>query len=280
MLQKKDKKVIEGGCILANAGMDVYINANPVPTTVGGIVAGSSFPSPGLTTQQMWDLLLYWVPPTFALFFFPGYPTARLEVGDSINGIFTPIAWAETSVFNIAPNSIDIEDRGAGGGGPVVNLETGVAVGGSPIMHNFSLSPITYNTMNNNVFRIIATDTNPAGPFNFALNYTIYWSWMLYAGTDATTPLVEADIEALTDYAGLTDTFARTYSFSAGNYKYVCYPAVLGTATVFTDVATGFNVPFEVPYTVAVTNAFAQTTNYNVHRSTNILGAAMDIAVS
>ncbi len=278
MLEKKDKKVICGGTILANGGLDTYINANPVPTTVGGIVAGSSFPSPGLTSQEMWDLLLYWEPPTFSTFLFFGITT--LEVGDTINSAAQSIIWGTTNPANIAVNSIDIEDRGEAGAGPVVNLETGLATIPGVVAHDFSGSPITYNHMTNNVFRIIATDTNPTGPFNFARNLVINWSWMIYAGTDATTPLLSADIVALTDFAGLSDTFARTYSFGAGNYKYVCYPTVLGTATVFTDVATGFNVPFEAVYTVAIMNMFGVITNYNVHRSTNILGAAMDIAVS
>jgi hypothetical protein len=60
----------------------------------------------------------------------------------------------------------------------------------------------------------------------------------------------------------------------------VCYPAALGTATIFTDIATGLNVPFEPVVVVAVTNPFGIATNYNVHRSTNILGSAITIGVS
>ena len=274
MLQKKDKKVIEGGCILANGGLDTYINSNPVPTTIGGIVAGSTFPSPGVTSTQMWDLLLYWVAPTFSSFDLTGI--SILECGDSIDDVFQPLAWTETSVFNIAANSIDIDDiTGA------VNLVTGAAVGGSPVLHNFSgAGAITNNTPASNQFRITGTDKNPTGPFTFTRDYYVYWYWMVYAGTDATTPLAEADIEALSDYAALSAGFTRTYSFSAGDYKYVCYPTTMGTATVFKDTATNLDVPMEAFYLINVTNAQGQAVNYKVHRTTNIIGSAINIAVS
>jgi hypothetical protein len=184
------------------------------------------------------------------------------------------MTWTTTQPSNIALNSIAIDDITG-----VVNLETGLPNTGT-VTHDFSGAPITYNNQNSNLFRITGTDIDPAGPFDFTYDLTIYWWWMVYAGTDATTPLAEADIEALSDYAALSSGFARTYSFSAGNYKYLCYPAVMGTATVFKDTATNLDVPMEAPYNVNVTNSQGILTAYRVHRTTNILGAAMDIAVS
>ena len=42
----------------------------------------------------------------------------------------------------------------------------------------------------------------------------------------------------------------------------------------------GLPVPFEAPYTVSVTNSYGVATNYNVHRTTNILSGAITIIVS
>jgi len=270
---KRDRKTIMGGSIIANGGVDMFINPLPTTVTVGGLLLGSTFPAPGVTFTQLLNLILYpFIPPTFSSFLFTG--VAVLEVGDSIDSAVQAITWTTTEPGNIAVNSIDIDDvTGA------VNLETGLPNTGT-VTHDFSGAPITYNVAAVNQFLITGTDTDPAGPFAFTRTLDVYWYWMVYAGTDATTPLVEADIEALTDYAALSAGFARTYAFAAGDYKYVCYPAVMGTATVFTDTGTGLNVPFEASYNINVTNAEGILTAYRVHRSTNIIGAAINIAVS
>lgn len=258
---------------VGGGGASTFIDPLPTTATVGGIPIGSTFPLPGKTMQQMWDLLLYpFISPTFTSFLMTGI--AVLEVGDSIDGVNQVMTWTTTQPGNILANSISIDDVTG-----VVNLETGLPNTGT-VTHDFSGAPITYNNQNSNLFRITGTDIDPAGPFNFTYDLTIYWWWMVYAGTDATTPLVEADIEALSDYAALSAGFARTYSFSAGDYKYICYPASMGTATVFKDTATNLDVPMEAPYNVNVTNSQGILTAYRVHRTTNILGAAMDIAVS
>ena len=46
-----------------------YVNSASTTSTVGGITAGSTFPAPGKTMQEMWDLLLYpYQPPAFTSF--------------------------------------------------------------------------------------------------------------------------------------------------------------------------------------------------------------------
>ena len=49
------------GELISSGGEDTYTNETPTPVTVGGIPAGSTFT--GLTTQQMWDWLLYGIQP-------------------------------------------------------------------------------------------------------------------------------------------------------------------------------------------------------------------------
>ncbi len=251
-------------------GGETYTNAAPTPVTIGGIDAGSTFVTQ--TMQQMWDALLYpYQDPTFSAFSISGQ-AATLEVGDSIPAAVT-FVWGTTNPANIVPNSLDIRDvTGA------VDLATGLADDGTEAL--VMGGPVQLLAQGSYVFRIRGTDTDvPAKLFN--RNATYNWYWRFYWGTTATVPLVEAGIEALASN-GLYGTIGRTYSFAASpaQYKYICYPAALGALTSFTDTGTGLNVPFEVPYTVNVTNTFAQTTSYNVYRSTNMLGGAMDIAVS
>jgi hypothetical protein len=224
--------------------------------------------------QEMWDMLLYpFIPPTFSGFAFTG--VTILQVGDSIDNAAQAITWTTTNPANIAVNSIDIDDITG-----VANLETGLPNTGT-VNHDFSgAGAITYNVAASNLFRITGTDTDPAGPFLFTRDFTVYWYWMVYAGTGAAGPLNEAAIEALADYSALSAGFARTYALAAGNYKYVSYPSALGLATTFKDLLTGLDVPMQAPYNVNVTNTEGVLTAYRVHRTTNILGATIDLVVS
>ena len=248
----------------------VFINPLPTPVDVGGIPAGSSFPYPGLTMEEIFNLLLYpYIQPTFSSFLLD---VLVLEVGAIITGNHT-FTWTETTVGNIKPNTLDLLDVT---GSVVLEVDINIA---SPKVHDFTSAPIQKLVEANNVFRVRADNTQiPTVPFT--RDYTVYWKWMVYAGATLTTPLVETDIEALTDYAALSTGFARTYAFSAGGYKYICYPASMGTATVFKDTSTNLDVPMEAPYIVNVTNAHGVATNYRVHRTTNVLGSAINIAVS
>jgi len=243
----------------------LYTNLNATPDDVGGISAGSSFNS--RTMQQMWDALLYpYQNPAFTSFYIQGQ-TSVLECGDT--SLANPdFRWSTSNSGNINPNSIDIDDVTGG-----VNLHSGLANDGQ---ENTAYAGVTRNTPSSYVYRITGTNTNAA---NFSRNYQINWRWRMYYGESSDTPLVEADIEGLRVNL-LTHTAIRTYAFNGGGYKYICYPQSFGALNTFTDTSTGLSVPFEAPYTVAITNAFGQTTNFNVYRSTNIMGGSINIAVT
>lgn len=206
--------------------------------------------------------------PAFTSFSLQGFAT--LEVGDLIAGaqnfIFTDINNA-----NIVPNSLAVRDvTGA------VDLEVGQP-DASPIAHNFGAGMI-YHVPATNVFQIRGTNTLLV---LFTRNTSVDWRWRSYWGPSANAgPLIEAQIEALAS-SGLIAGFAGTYSFAAGaTYKYFAWPTTYGIPTSFKDAATGFNVPMEASYVVNLTNAFGDAQNYNVFRTTNIIGAAIDIIVA
>ena len=263
--KKKSKNQIStssGG----SGGGDTYTNANPTPADLGGISAGSTFLSQ--TMQQMWDALLYpYQAPAFTSFYI-NTQQSTLEVGDT--SLANPdFRWSTSNSGNVQANSITLRNTTAGS-----DLATGLANDGN---ETITLAGITNNAPTTQTFTIRGTNTNSG---SFSRNYSINWRWRLYYGESATTPLVEADVEGLRANL-LTNTFARTYSMQAGStYKYIAYPESFGTATSFTDAGTGFAVAMESPYLVSITNAFGQTINYRVHRTTNILNSAIDIIVS
>lgn len=245
-----------------------YTNLTPMPSTVGGWEAGSTFESKTMT--EMWDGLLYpYQYPTFSAFAISGQ-SIIIEVGDTIpiNRTFT---WSTTNSSNVATDSIALLDVTGS-----ATIDTGLANDGSEVT-TYPASPIQKTSATSHVFRIEGQNSKSE---TFNTTFTVYWQWKRFYGESIDAgPLEESDIEGLR-VSGLASGFATTYAFSAGGYKYISYPSSFGTATSFKDQSTNLDVPFEDSYTVSVTNGFGQTTTYRVHRSANIIGAAINIIVS
>jgi len=242
---------------------DVYNNVNPTPQTLGGIPSGSSFVDQ--TMKEMWDALLYpYQAPAFTSFTISGQATV-IEVGASVpaNPTFT---WTETNIGNVNPNTTVIRNNGVIVANNVSNTSPRAVVDGD----------VTKIVATANNWTIDQTNTHSQV---FSRTFTVSWRWKVYYGESTNTPLDENQIEALRANS-LQAGFAATYAYQTTGYKYICYPSLMGSATSFKDTGTNLDVPFEAPYTVSVTNAYGVTTNYNVHRSTNIIGSAINIQVS
>jgi hypothetical protein len=242
-----------------------YSNVTPTPTQVGGINAGETFDDASISA--MFDKLLYpFQSPTFSSFSFSGQ-TSPLEVGDSIpsNIVFN---WTTTNPANIVPNSLLIEDV------------TGSSVLGSSLpdtgSFNSTVGQITKTSQTSNQFKITLTPTQGT---NVTRTTSVDWYWKVYHGESVTTPLIDTDVKALR-VSTLRSGFSGTYSFNAGGYKYICYPSLMGTASVFKDSSTNLDIPMNTMYVVSITNDFSITTNYNIHRTSNIMGSALSIVVS
>lgn len=243
---------------------DTYTNVTPVPTTIGGISSGTTFANK--TMQEMWDSLLYpYQTPAFSSFGFD--QSSPIEVGTTLSGNKT-FTWATSNSGNITADSITIRDQTDSS-----DLAIGLSNDGTETL---DIGSVQKTSATSHTWRISAVNTKSA---TFTRDVSIAWQWRRYFGESAEGTLDETMVKALR-VSGLTSGFAGDYSFNAGGYKYVAYAAVLGTATTFKDKGTNLDIPFEAPETVSVTNAQGQTTNYRVHRSTNIMGGAVTIAVS
>jgi hypothetical protein len=247
-------------------GGDSYSNSTPMTVAVGGWEAGSTFASK--TMKQMWDGLLYpYQYPAFSSFSISGQSTT-LEVGDStlVNPTFT---WATTNSSNILANTIDILDITGG-----TTLVNNTANDGS---HSVVLAAITKTSATTHTFRIEGTNTKSA---IFSRNYAISWLWKKFYGQSTNPgPLDESGLEGLVSGV-LSSTYAGSYVFGSGGYKYFGYPTAFGTATSFKDSLTQLDVAMEPSYTITITNDFGVSQSYRIHRTTNILGAEITIVVS
>ena len=243
-----------------------YTNLNPVPATLGGIPAGSTFASQTMT--QMWDALLYpYQYPVFASFSIVGQ-TSPLEVGqfNLTNPTFT---WALTHSGNVDPLSVNIKDLTAS-----ITLATGIS---NTPPHATTYASFTKTSAASEHYQISAENTQST---EFYGDYFLAWEWRVYFGDSALTSLTSADVVALG--GNLQAGFAGTYAFpaAASEYKIFACPTSMGSPSSFVDTGTGFAAPFNAPYVVSVVNAYGVATNYNVFQSTYALGGAINIAIS
>ena len=257
-----------------------FTNPSATTVTVGGIAAGTTFPS-NYDLQQMFDFLLYpFQTPTFSSFAIQGQANT-IEVGTELTGTKT-FTWATTNSANVEADTIQIADTTN-----ATTLGSSLANDGSEALALGAT--IVNNTPGTHVWTISGTDTQ-AGSFSTTL--TISWRWKMYYGTSTNTTLTEAQIEALANDT-LVTSIAGTYSLAAGGYKYFCVPDEFDAINTITDDLTGFNVAMADSsdgytssengfsyQTVSVTNTNGQTTDYRVYRTKNILGSSIDITIT
>lgn len=243
-----------------------YTNTTPVPTTLGGITAGSTFVNVPIT--EMFDRLLYpYQVPTFSAFSISGQSTT-LEVGAEIAAGTKTFTWSTTNPSNISGSGITLLDFTNS-----TTIASGLPNTGTS---NQSVSAVTKTSATSHIYRISATNTQAT---TFTRDFTVNWRWRMYWGTSANASLTENQIEGLISSSLVTNS-TGTFAFAAGNYKYIAYPTVFGLKTSFKDPSTGFDVDMQAASTVSVTNTFGVTTNYYVHRTTNTLGGSISITVA
>lgn len=249
-----------------------FTNLTPMPVALGGLAQGSTFDA--ATMSEMFNGLLYpYQAPAFTSFGISGQ-TTPLEVGASIltNRTFV---WATSNEENVEANQISLVDVTGGS----ILIASGLANDGIQAT-SYPASPIYKTSATTHTFQINGINTH-AG--SFSALYTVTWQWRKYYGTSSNAgPLTEVDVEALTTKP-LSTTFAGTYTFGTGGYKYICYPASFGTATTFKDEGTNLDVPFEASYTINIANDYSPPVplcSYRIHRTTNIIGSAINIIVS
>lgn len=246
--------------------IQVLTNATPTPTTIGGIAAGTTFNN--IPVETILQNLLYpYQVPSFSAFAISGQ-TTPLEVGASVTGGSHTFTWSTANSTNINANSVTILDTTSS-----LTLATGLANTGTQAIVLSSVTPVTATTHN---WRISAVSTQSSV---FTKDYAVTWQWKRFYGESTATALIASAVQALR-IGGLSAAFAGTYAFVAGGYKYIAYPSSFGTATSFKDQSTNLDVPFQVVQVLSITNTNGIAANYNVHRTTNIIGSAMTIVVA
>jgi hypothetical protein len=257
-----NEAIADGG---VGGGSGTYTNATPVPKTIGGITAGTTFDN--VDIADIIGMLLYpYQAPTFSTFSIAGI-SSKYEVGDAISSGGYTASWSTTNNSNINVGSISISCSRDG------SLASGLTNDGS---EGITLSEYALTSPGANTWTINGINSEGNG---FSRNITVNWYWAVYYGESASTNLTEADVEGLR-VKTLKSNSSGVYDMNGGDYKWICYPTSMGLKSTFLDVSTGFPVAMESAETVSVTNSFGHTTDYYCHRTTNALGGSVSIGVS
>ena len=256
-----------------------YTNPAPVPTSIGGILAGMTFS--GASLQYMFDTLLYpYLNPTFSSFSIAGQSTS-LEVGNTVAGGARTFNWGTTYSGNIKPNTIKIKNINTN---QIISTPaSGMTNDGTEVI---SISSVTRTTAGSQTWTAYATTKKNV---TISRNFTVSWFNRIYWGTSTASTLTASGITGLTG-TSLTTTSLGTHSFAGGGYKYFCIPTALNNPSLFRDASTNLTVAMAGQsdgYTilnngyyvqqVVVTNAYGINITYDVYRSKNQLGGAIDI---
>lgn len=259
-----------------------YTNPAPVPTSIGGILAGMTFS--GASLQYMFDTLLYpYLNPTFSSFSIAGQSTS-LEVGNTVAGGARTFNWGMTYSGNIKPNTIKIKNINTN---QIISTPaSGMTNDGTEVI---SISSVTRTTAGSQTWTIYATTKKNV---TISRNFSVTWYNRIYYGTSSLTALTANDITGLTS-TNLASTSLGTFAYAAGDYKYFCIPTALNNPSLFRDKSTNLTVAMAGPsdgYTilnngyyvqqVVVTNAYGINITYDVYRSKNQLGGAISIIAS
>jgi hypothetical protein len=263
--QKAKLETLVAFLIAQNGLGNLYTNANPTPSTIGGIEAGSTFSA--VTVQGMWDKLLYpYQLPSFSSFSFA--QSNPLEVGAAVPSGAKNFQWTSVNPSNITPNSLVIYDVTSSNA-----IATGLADSGS---YSVVIAAVTRSIMTSYVWQLRGTNTNNQ---MFSRNFIVNWLWAGWYGESGLATLSGPDVKALR-VKGLLSTALGTYQFNTGGYKWFCWPSLFAAPTRFKDQATQLDVAMASPISVSVTNDFGITDNYNCYRTLNVLGGAITIVVS
>jgi hypothetical protein len=102
--------------------------------------------------------------------------------------------------------------------------------------------------------------------------------YKIYYGESPLDVLTTQDLKGLR-VSKLDENVNGIYPTQAGNYKYICYPSILGTRDDFIDESTDLEIVMAEPQLLKITNDFGLEIDYYCYRTFNKLGASLNIIV-
>lgn len=252
------KKYYGGGIQQNNTFL--YNNELPMPVDVGLLPKGTKFKDVDL--RVLFTKLLYGFNfPKFTDFFIDGLPD-NVEIGYTIAGGDYPANFIISDPELLRTDSISILKDGLVLSDNLPNI--------SPV--NITLAQEVWDTIQNITFEISAYDTTGVS-FNkyFTLNYKYKIYYGEY-GEDITDTGFPNPLAVLRASELVIDIYGE-YFFQniplGSNYKWFCYPAILGENYVFYDVVSDIALVLSDVLKINIVNQYGITIEYNCYRTLN-----------
>ncbi len=259
---------------LSGGAVPNYVNSASTTSTVGGITAGSTFPTPGKTMQEMWDLLLYpYQPPAFTSFNRTGL-LSEYELGQTVSIGSEDFGWGTSNSSNVddgIPGSIEIKEAD-----PVTTIGNSLTNDGAETI--VLTNAMGQSTIGSKLLYTIHGENTIGGTFTTSISKTWKVSW--YYGKNTNTSITSGQMTALAGTDLVTSVVNGYVNQPATpGYMYWCIPDILGQPTDFRDSVAGCfgtNIPYITLSDIPITNAYGVAVNYKIYRSVNPTSASFD----
>ncbi len=253
------------GSSSGGGGSELYTNPNPTPVLLGGIPAGSTFLN--VPQNMMWSMLLYGTKlPVFNSFVITGLKSVY-EVGEKIVAGSYNALWTMSDPQMLQDKSIEIDYTNDS-----LVLASGLDNTGS---QEVSLPEITFSYIESAIFKIKAISTSLQNVNKLLI---INYMYKIYYGESPLDILTTQALKGLRA-SKLDENVDGMYLTEAGNYKYICYPKILGLRDDFIDESTDLEIVMAEPQLLKITNDFGLEIDYYCYRTFNKLGSSLNIIV-
>lgn len=186
-----------------------YTNLTPVPTTLGGILSGTTFDN--VEIVKVLDMLLYpYQNPSFTSFSISGLSNLNYEVGYTFVGGDKTFTWTTSNSENVKTDSITL------------NGVSGLSNDGSEVQ---TLEDIAKTTVSTHTFTISALNTN--NQF-FSRTLTLSWGLKRFWGVSPNQSVEDSEILTWSNEIATSRTKTATYDCSGGRHFYIAYPTAWG----------------------------------------------------
>lgn len=186
-----------------------YTNTTPVPETIGGIEANTTFD--GVSIQDvLTDLLYPYQEPSFNSFNMQGLSKTTYSLGETFSGGSSTFTWSTTNSSNVEVDSVTL------------NGEGGLSNTGNYVQ---TLSPVTNNTVTTQTYSISARNTEGD---TFSRSLSLSWRLKRYWIASDKQTLNDTDIYTASNEFSGSRNKSITYDCTGGKYFYIAYPASFG----------------------------------------------------
>ena len=232
-----------------------YINPTAIPEQVHGFDAGTSFPTPGKTYQEMFDILLYpYQVPTLSSLAINGFSqTTPIEVGIDLSGSKT-FVWNSNHIENIATNSGILYD------GATIIQDT-VNITPSTLTLNLNISNLVPFTKS---YKLTASPTK--GNDIVSNIFTISSVWPMYIGSVTDLNPSAITVQGMTKRVLAKGAQSMVYTVTD---KRFCFASATANGAITSIKDTnGFEILSGFTITTVLLTINSVTQNYNVYTLT------------